>query len=457
MVFDMKIRKLKYKDHKILGNLELDFVNPTTNLPYSTIVLVGENGTGKTTILQSISDYVNIISLRPFEYIEYEADGNLYRIEPLPNGNETFHKRIDLATGAVEDVRRDNYNSPDVMRADKKDMRHYACAFSKARSDFKTNKIGNVSTTKLDAEIHDADKEDDYTSLKQLIVDIDNQDNSEYTQRNKVARLDYVQFLPTSRMYRFSNAFNTFFGTISYDRIEDENNKKVILFKKNNKDVPIDGLSTGEKQIVFRGAYLLKNSGKMEDGVAFIDEPELSMHPSWQHKILDYFKNLYKDNTTGSQKAQLFFASHSEYVVASALEHQNDTVVIVLSENSGIITSRRITTPIVLPTIVASEVNYAAFDVATIDYHIALYGAIQSRYNKQKIADCDSFIESCVPFYNAAQHERITTNPISGRQYKTLPTKVRNYIDHPNTAVAYLPGEMEESIKLMRAILQNVP
>ena len=298
---------------------------------------------------------------------------------------------------------------------------------------------------------------DNYTSLKQLIVDIDNQDSSEYTQRNKVARLDYAQFLPTSKMYRFSNAFNTFFRSISYDRIEDIDREKVILFKKNNRDVPIDGLSTGEKQIVFRGAYLLKNSGKMEDGVVFIDEPELSMHPSWQRKILSYFRNLFKDVATGNQKAQLFFASHSEYVVASALENPNDVVAIVLTENGGVITPRKITTPIVLPTIVASEVYYAAFGIPTIDYHIALYGAIQARYNKQKIADCDTFIESCVPYYNSRLHERITTNPNSGRQYKTLPTKVRNKIDHPDTAPAFTFEEMEDSIKLMRDILINVP
>ncbi len=453
----MKIRKLKYKNDKILGDLELDFVNPATNQPYSTVVLVGENGTGKTTILKTISDYINVITLRPFDYIEYEADGKVYRIEPLMDGNPTFHTRIDIATGTKEVVRRDGGNDPVAMRADKKDMRHYPCVFSKARADFKTDKINSVSTKSLDTEIHADDKEDNYTSLKQLIVDIDNQDNAEYTQRNKVARLDYAQFLPTSKMYRFSNAFNTFFGDISFDRIEDINNEKVILFKKNNKDVPIDGLSTGEKQIVFRGAYLLKNSGKMENGVAFIDEPELSMHPLWQRKVLEYFRNLFTYTSTRNQDVQLFFASHSEYVVASALEHQNDVVVIVLTENGGVISPRKITTPIVLPTIIASEVNYAAFGVPTVDYHIALYGAIQSKYNKQKIADCDSFIESCTPFYDSTRHERITTNPNSGRQYKTLPTKVRNHIDHPSTAAAFTPAEMEESIKLMREILIHVP
>lgn len=437
----------------------MDFVNPKTDLPYNTVVLVGENGTGKTTVLKTLSEYINCISIRPFDYIEYEADGHIFRIEPLlnaPNGTNTFHKRMDLTAGTEEEIRRDNAYSPDIMQTDKKDMRFYAFAFSKARADFKTDIISNVSTKTLDAEIHDDDNEDNYTSLKQLIVDIDNQDNSEYTRRNRHERLDYEQFLPTSRMYRFSNAFKTFFGDINFDRIEDIAAEKVIYFKKNNKDVPIDGLSTGEKQIVFRGAYLLKNSGKMEDGVAFIDEPELSMHPSWQRKVLEYFRNLYTDAITGNQKTQLFFASHSEYVVASALENSNDVVVIVLSENSGVISQRKITAPIVLPIIVASEVNYAAFGIPTIDYHIALYGAIQARYNKQKISDCDTFIESCVPYYDKLRHGCVTTNPINGRQYKTLPTKIRNSIDHPDTAPAFTMSEMEDSIKLMRDILMNI-
>lgn len=33
----MKIRKVKWANHPILGNLELNFINPTTNKPYSTI------------------------------------------------------------------------------------------------------------------------------------------------------------------------------------------------------------------------------------------------------------------------------------------------------------------------------------------------------------------------------------------------------------------------------------
>lgn len=50
----MKIRKVKWTNHPILGNLELDFVNPVTNHPFSTIVFAGENGSGKTTILETL-------------------------------------------------------------------------------------------------------------------------------------------------------------------------------------------------------------------------------------------------------------------------------------------------------------------------------------------------------------------------------------------------------------------
>lgn len=51
------IRKIKWNDHAILGNLELDFTKPDGSV-YNTIVLAGENGTGKTTILETLSTFL---------------------------------------------------------------------------------------------------------------------------------------------------------------------------------------------------------------------------------------------------------------------------------------------------------------------------------------------------------------------------------------------------------------
>lgn len=104
----------------------------------------------------------------------------------------------------------------------------------------------------------------------------------------------------------------------------------------------------------------------------------------------------------------------------------------------------------------ASEVNFVAFDVPSVDYHIALYGAIQTKYNKHRIADCDQFIQTqCVPYYDAAIHSVITS--YGGTTYNTLPTKIRNHIDHPDNPYTFTDEELRMSIVLMRNILKNIP
>ena len=80
------IKKIKWHNHAILGNLELDFTKPDGTI-YDTIVLAGENGTGKTTVLETLSTFLNLGSIEPFEYINYIADGIPYTIAPNPDDN----------------------------------------------------------------------------------------------------------------------------------------------------------------------------------------------------------------------------------------------------------------------------------------------------------------------------------------------------------------------------------
>src|SRR5690606_78649 len=126
----------------------------------------------------------------------------------------------------------------------------------------------------------------------------------------------------------------------------------LILFKKNNKEISIDNLSTGEKQIVFRGIYLLRNNQQLKQSAIMIDEPELSMHPRWQQNILQYYKSLFTE--AGNQLAQMFIATHSEYVIKEALTDVGNTLVVVLKNNNGIIETKSITAPSVLPSITSA-------------------------------------------------------------------------------------------------------
>ena len=87
----------------------------------------------------------------------------------------------------------------------------------------------------------------------------------------------------------------------------------------------------------------------------------------------------------------MFFASDSDSVVIDAISDRQRTLVIVLKENNGVIESKHITAPIVLPTVTNAEINYHAFDLYSVDSHIALYGYLQTLTGNNRVADMDSY------------------------------------------------------------------
>ena len=52
-----KIKAVKFIDHPVLGNLELNFCDTYGN-PVDTVIFAGENGVGKSTVLQSLYNAV---------------------------------------------------------------------------------------------------------------------------------------------------------------------------------------------------------------------------------------------------------------------------------------------------------------------------------------------------------------------------------------------------------------
>ena len=53
----MYLKHLTIKNHPVLRDIDLSFLNSKTNEPYSIIAFVGENGCGKTTLLNEIFNY----------------------------------------------------------------------------------------------------------------------------------------------------------------------------------------------------------------------------------------------------------------------------------------------------------------------------------------------------------------------------------------------------------------
>ena len=462
----MKIAKIKWKGHPILGDLELDFTNKE-GIPYDTIIFAGENGTGKTTVLTSISDFLNGYSI-DFEYIEYQIDNEIYRAIPPTQKSYYGYYNLLLPDKTIIEVnsgknRNGNSSSNPSIDEDFRNIRFYGCVFSKARADYRTEKIIGTTTKQLDIENKDIDTEDNFTSIKQLLVDIEGEDNAKFKEDSKEREelrnppIYWSNFNPSSKMYRFSNAFDKFFeNKIKYGKIESKSAEKVILFEKYGRDISIDNLSTGEKQIVFRGAFLLRNLQKMKGGTIFIDEPELSMHPKWERKILQYYKDLFTEDK--ELKSQLFIATHSEYVLKEALsqnkENENN-LVIVLKDDVGQIEGNRIDSlSLSLPVITSAEVNYHAFDIPSIDYHIELYGTLQNRFNLRIVKECDKFIKES-NFYNKEIHYKIWEYKTT--TYETLPSYIRNSIDHPDSDAnqGFNEDELRKSITLLQKLLRK--
>ena len=189
----------------------------------------------------------------------------------------------------------------------------------------------------------------------------------------------------------------------------------------------------------------------MDNSIILIDEPELSMHPHWQDKILPYYRNLFTKNSI--QSSQLIIATHSEYVLRSALKDKDNILIIILNDKNGLITSKTITAPNVLPTITAVETNYLAFNVASIDYHIELYGYLQLKERKTYIKDCDDFIYNH-PLFDPAKHSKPSSH--GSIHYNTLPTYIRNAIDHPDSGNRFTDNELRTSIEFFKAVTEGL-
>ena len=467
----MKIQKIQFNQNKILGDLELDFTNRLTGLPHDTILLVGENGVGKTTILTEISNFLSggalSVHFRKMEYC-IDGDNGMVKINIIPEGNDVY-SFIREKDGHEErlkygwDQNRSSGHNLDSMNNDEDDPRHYGSLLSLPRSIFNTKPINNVGVSELDINIHEKDTENDFTSFKQLLVDLNSLDAEDFTEQHRNgSQISIDDFDQGSRMSRFTHAFNDFFDTMRYSCIKGENGQKEIYFSKYGNEIPIDSLSTGEKQIVFRGIFLLRNLNRLKGGILLIDEPELSLHPKWQNKILKYYQTLFTDPVTGLMQVQIIMATHSERILSTAFDNPTKNGVIVLKNDGGTITSSLVNAPGVLPSVTSAETTYLAYDVPTIDYHIELFSYIQ-RLNatilgELNVKETDDYIQGHAA-YDSTIHARLDsfTNPKTNHttNYATLPTFVRNRIDHPSPTDSYNTEQLKMSIELMRNIIMH--
>lgn len=359
----MKILSIEFENHPILGNLKLDFTDKNGN-PVDTIILAGENGCGKTTILEELYNLWNTSkhnANNKGQYIttrvylnEREINKIIQRIKEannhsliLINPTGLFEVRCDLSTSALGcfDVKYQQEGS-NVITPISCVIMSYLQSF--AKSIFSTVDINYVSeaittiqSSSLDTDSNGRKKSDIYSARKinQMFVDIDALDSSDL----KAWTLEHIGIpaprdIISPRIKRFSNAFDSMFDNLHFYKVDNISNTKAILFKKQDKIIPISRLSSGEKQIVYRGAYLLKDIKLDIGNTVLIDEPEISLHPEWQKKILVYYQKLFSDEN-GKQLSQMFVATHSPFIIHNPNRHNDKVVVLQKDDNGNIVQS----------------------------------------------------------------------------------------------------------------------
>lgn len=311
-----KVRKIKFIDHPILKNMEFNFVG-MDGKAVDTVIFAGENGCGKSTIIDEL--YKVVTGQRPVSNItEYEVDGKIYTVRLTRQSEYSYLSEILDQNG-----NRTNINIP-----------AFSAIFSDVDINFHSKEISTVTSMTLD-EQHRFKRSDNNlpTVINQLFVDIQALDDAEIAKKLKENPMtSYSNINIDERMNRFKNAFSRIFDNVEYSGIENQNGKKVVLFKKYGELIPIDCLSSGEKQIVYRGCFLLRDINALNGAFAFIDEPEISLHPLWQMKIMDYYRSIFT-SSSGKQTSQMFVVTHSPFIIHN--ENRRNDKVIVLARDDG--------------------------------------------------------------------------------------------------------------------------
>ena len=318
----MKIEKVHIKNIKGIKDLELSFRKDNEIL--DVIVLAGVNGSGKTTILESIKDFFNNKNINYDEPEKSNVNLDIFfedfekkKIKEAEKSSNNNKRPLWDFFSALQ-----NYEIY-IKRSDKHYHIHIAKKFDippkiiYVPAENKFEEIQTYSTT---------------LSREYKFINIINsnviKDIPSYiaTRRNYLATIeeDLTMKEITNKVV---NEINSIFDILELD-------VKLKGFSKDEKTMPIfensageefdiNDLSSGEKQLFLRTLSIKMLEPK--NSIILIDEPELSLHPKWQQKIIEVYKKIGENN-------QIIIATHSPHILGSV---SNENIFILYRDEKG--------------------------------------------------------------------------------------------------------------------------
>ena len=294
----MKIKNLHIKEFKGLRDISINFEK--NDKPLDLVVLAGTNGTGKTRVLESILEY-----FQDYIYHNYKRNSN----------------KIEMYFEEKEKICRDNVGNEMELYAGLKEFSYN-----------ETNNPRNENHIKIKKEL--------YILPKVIYVPTEiNFQKMDIATTNLVQKYEFLNIVNTnlikdipsyiatkmiSEMFKNKNEkvediqrkvfdeINEIFENLNIDvKVEDisQDGRNITLFTNSAGDkFDINELSSGEKQLFLRTlAITILNP---ENSIILIDEPELSLHPKWQQRIVDVYRKIGENN-------QIIIATHSPHILGS--------------------------------------------------------------------------------------------------------------------------------------------
>ena len=390
------LHELKFKNHPILGNLTLNFTDENGHT-YKNIILVGENGCGKTTILNEINNY---------------ARSNFI---------------IDK-------------HSQDIIS-------------EMVSQDIKYQEVIKVIRTSIDGAFSQLYGQLTHPINESLVeLDHGNIDNQSNPTGNSISvacppfSLKKISDLNNSRIYNILQK-----GIGLRDLLYNAVGKVKIDAERNDTNY-VDNFCSGEQELLLKIVYIATLISKSTN-VVLLDEPETALHPRWQLKIVKVFQSILSD-IIKNDDWQLFIATHSENILSSVINDPNTLIIRLYKDKNKIKASYITNMGRRLPLISFAEIQYIVFGICTNDYHNQLFGLLANKLGYASIKRIDDYIVNS-NFYDSQLNKHYNYR---GRDYYTLPVYIRNAIHHPeDSTLHFKENDLKNSIEILRDIIKNLP
>ena len=309
----MKIKNLHIKEFKGLRDISINFEK--NDEPLDLVVLAGSNGSGKTRILESILDYFQKI----VNYIENEnVAGVFFETDEQNCLNQGYDSNMLYLI-------LNYYNDENNFERGRKVVEENLKVFPKiiyvpTETNFQKVEIASPMLVREYKFLNIVDTE--------LIKDVPSYIATRIIEMANEQENTPMQGIRAAVFKEINEIFEILDLDIKISGIS-KNAKSIPIFTNSAGDkFDINELSSGEKQLFLRTlAIKMLNP---ENSIILIDEPELSLHPKWQQRIVDVYRKIGKNN-------QIIIATHSPHILGSV---RKENIMLLDKDDEGKIVVR---------------------------------------------------------------------------------------------------------------------